>query len=118
MNFKRLAESKPTDTQVDGIVEDIIVVTDPDITISENQKEIAQDIINQTEDGEIPFNEEYIGQYIQTCPICGSSFITKTILRQNDVCPICLDRPDDFVMVGRLEKETNEEEEQSEEQLI
>ena len=34
MNFKRLAESKPTDTQVDGIVEDIIVVTDPDITIS------------------------------------------------------------------------------------
>ena len=113
MEFKRLTESNSTDQTVDGIVEDIIVVTDPDITISENQKEIAQDIINQTEEGEIPFNEEYIGQYIQTCPICGSSFITKTILRQNDVCPICLDRPDDFVMVGRLEKET--EEEQSEE---
>nr|DAK38399.1 MAG TPA: DNA-directed RNA polymerase [Caudoviricetes sp.] len=116
MEFKRLTESNSTESKVDGIVEDIIVVTDPDITISENQKDIAQDIINQTEDGEIPFNEEYIGQYIQTCPICGSSFITKTILRQNDVCPICLDRPDDFVMVGRLEKET--EEEQSEEQLI
>lgn len=113
MEFKRLTESNSTDQTVDGIVEDIIVVTDPDITISENQKEIAQDIINQTEEGEIPFNEEYIGQYIQTCPICGSSFITKEILRQNDVCPICLDRPDDFVMVGRLEKET--EEEQSEE---
>lgn len=113
MEFKRLAESNSTELEVDGIVEDIIVVTDPDITISENQKEIAQDIINQTEEGEIPFNEEYIGQYIQTCPICGSSFITKTILRQNDVCPICLDSPDDFVMVGRLEKETDEE--QSEE---
>lgn len=113
MEFKRLTENNSTEPKVDGIVEDIIVVTDPDITISENQKEIAQDIINQTEEGEIPFNEEYIGQYIQTCPICGSSFITKEILRQNDVCPICLDRPDDFVMVGRLEKET--EEEQSEE---
>ena len=117
MEFKKLVESNSTKPEADGIVEDIIVVTDPDITISENQKEIAQDIINQTEDGEIPFNEEYIGQYIQTCPICGSSFITKTILRQNDVCPICLDRPDDFVMVGRLEKETDEEQ-QSEEQLI
>ena len=114
MEFKKLVESNSTKPEADGIVEDIIVVTDPDITISENQKEIAQDIINQTEDGEIPFNEEYIGQYIQTCPICGSSFITKTILRQNDVCPICLDRPDDFVMVGRLEKETDEEQ-QSEE---
>lgn len=117
MEFKKLVESNSTKPEADGIVEDIIVVTDPDITISENQKEIAQDIINQTEDGEIPFNKEYIGQYIQTCPICGSSFITKTILRQNDVCPICLDRPDDFVMVGRLEKETDEEQ-QSEEQLI
>lgn len=113
MEFKKLVESNSTKPEADGIVEDIIVVTDPDITISENQREIAQDIINQTEEGEIPFNKEYIGQYIQTCPICGSSFITKEILRQNDVCPICLDRPDDFVMVGRLEKEP--EEEQSEE---
>lgn len=101
--------------EVQGIVDDILVVTDPEITSDEYDEVIekAQEIIEDTPEGEIPFNEDYIGEYAQTCPICGSTFIEKDILEPGATCPICLEQPEAFIMVGKIEGNDNEEDDTS-----
>ena len=93
------------DIDVEGVVDGILVVTDPEISEEDYTEVIenAQDIISETPEGELPFMEDYLGYYLQTCPVCGNTFVTKNILRQGDVCPVCLDEPDNFVMVGKIQ---------------
>ena len=67
---------------VEGVVDDVLVITDPEITKDEYEEVIerAQEIVEDTPEGDIPFDEEYVGQYLQTCPICGNSFVEDHLL--------------------------------------
>ena len=99
-------KDKPEDIEkdVEGVVDGILVVVDPDID-TEGYEEViehAQEIIEDTPEGEIPFLEDYVGQFIQTCPICGKTFVTPSLLQQGDTCPICLEQPTNFVTVGKI----------------
>ena len=100
-----LGELDNSKDDVEGIVDGIMVVTDPDITPEEYEEVIerAEEIIEDTPEGEIPFNDEYIGEYLLTCPICGSSFINKEILNVGDSCPICTEVPaQGFILNGQV----------------
>lgn len=67
---------------IEGLVDDVLVVTDPEISKDEYEEVIdrAQEIVEDTPEGDIPFDEDYIGEYLQTCPICGQSFIEDHLL--------------------------------------
>ena len=74
---------------VEGVVDDVLVITDPEITKDEYEEVIerAQEIVDDTPEGDIPFDEDYIGQYLQTCPICGSSFVEDHLLEPRSYLP-------------------------------
>lgn len=92
---------------VEGLVDDILVVTDPEITTEEYNELIdrAQEIVEETPEGDIPLDPTYLGEYLQICPICGGSFIEDHILEPGTTCPICYETPESFVMVGKLQAE-------------
>ena len=92
---------------VEGIIDDVLVVTDPEITTDEYNEVIerAEEIIEDTPEGDIPLDPTYLGEYLQTCPICGGSFVEDHILEPGTACPICYETPESFVMVGKLQAE-------------
>lgn len=102
--YDQLDDSKDIN-EVEGLVDNILVVTDPKINTEEYEEVIerAQEIVEDTPEGEIPFDEEWEGQYLQTCPICGATFVTDEILEPGAICPVCTQVPEAFVMVGRVE---------------
>ena len=93
--------------EVEGIVDDILVVTDPEISKDEYDELIdrAQELVEDTPEGEIPMDEDYINMYLLTCPICGTTFISEEILQPGATCPICYEVPDSFVVKGKIESE-------------
>lgn len=105
--------------EAEGIMDGIIVVTDPETDTKDYEEiiEKAQDIMENTPEGEIPFDEEYLGQYMMTCPLCGTTFIEPEILEPGAICPVCLDTPESFIVVGKVEgnDEVNEDMEEVQE---
>lgn len=105
--------------EAEGIMDGIIVVTDPETDTKDYEEiiEKAQDIMENTPEGEIPFDEEYLGQYMMTCPLCGTTFIEPEILEPGATCPVCLDTPESFIVVGKVEgdDEVNEDMEEVQE---
>lgn len=100
-----LGELDDSKEDVEGIVDGVLVITDPEITPDDYTEVIdrANEIIEDTPEGEVPFNEEYVGEYIMTCPICGSSFANKEILNIGDACPVCMQVPaEGFVLNGQI----------------
>lgn len=100
-------DSKKNIDSVDGLIDDVLVVTDPEISSDEYDELIdrAQEIVDDTPEGDIPVDDEFIGQFAQTCPLCGATFITDKILEPGATCPICMDVPKAFVMKGQLENQ-------------
>ena len=100
--------NKADEQDVDGVADGILVVTDPEIT-SEEFEEVAdelQGIVDNSEAGELPYTDKYKGDYILSCPICGGTFVSDTLLESGeDTCPICCKIPDAFVVSGRIEGE-------------
>lgn len=92
---------------VEGLIDDVLVVTDPEITEQEYEEVIdrAQEIVEDTPEGEIPYDDEYLDEYLLTCPICGSTFVNDEILEPGATCPICLDIPEAFVVKGTIQQE-------------
>jgi rubrerythrin len=92
---------------VEGLIDDVLVVTDPEITTDEFNEVIerAEEIMEETPEGDIPLDPTYLGEYLQICPICGGSFIEDHILEAGTACPICYETPEGFVMVGKLQAE-------------
>ena len=109
---------KEDDVEVEGVVDGILVVTDPEISEEDYTEVIenAQEIIEDTPEGQIPFMEDYLGCYLQTCPICGNTFVTKDILGSEDNCPVCLEQPGNFVMVGKIQADENRRDEVNDEE--
>lgn len=67
---------------VEGVIDDILVITDPEISKDEYEEVIerAKELVEDTPEGDLPFDDEYIGEYLMTCPICGQSFIEDHLL--------------------------------------
>lgn len=108
--IKALYDGLTDDVQpngVDGIVGDVLVITDPEITTEEYDEliERAQELVEETPEGDIPFMEDYLGEYLQICPICGATFAEDHLLEPGASCPVCLEQPESFVMVGKIETE-------------
>lgn len=104
--YNQLDDTKDVDS-VEGIIDDILVVTDPEVTSEEYDEVIerAQEIIEDTPEGEIPFDEEYIGQYLLTCPICGTTFVSEEMLEPGATCPACMEVPEGFTVKGQIQTE-------------
>lgn len=94
---------------VEGLVDDVLVVTDPEINTEEYNELIdrAQEIVEDTPEGDIPFDESYLGQFLQTCPICGSTFAEDHMLEPGATCPICFEQPESFVVLGQVALESD-----------
>lgn len=100
-------EEEKDDVVMDDVSDDIVVVIDPDISEDELDKETdeLQDIIDSTPDDEVPTDDEYVGDYVYSCPICGNKFFSEEEMgEEGEECPVCGDIPDAFVLVGRIEK--------------
>ena len=109
---------EPIDTSnVDALLDGVIVVTDPTVNKDEygEVQERAQEIIENTPEGDMPFDEEYVDSYLITCPICGETFTSPELLHPGDTCPVCLQQPEEFVVKGQL-KTTEEVSEMAREQ--
>lgn len=108
--IKALYDGLKDDTEVEdveGLIDDVLVVTDPEITTDEYNEVIerAEEIVEETPEGDIPLDPTYLGEYLQTCPICGASFVEDHILEPGTACPVCYETPEAFVMVGKLQAE-------------
>lgn len=102
------------------MVDDIVVVVDPELDEQEITQTAgkAQEIVDNTEDGEVPSTDEYVGDLTYTCPVCGNTFFSDGELSEGDTCPVCGEVPDGFVLVGEVQtaedaglKDDTEEEE-------
>lgn len=102
--YQELDDSREI-TDVEGLIDDVLVITDPDVSSEEYEEiiEKANEIVEDTPEGNIPFDDRYVGQYLLTCPICGSSFVHDSILDPGASCPICCDQPEAFIVVGKVE---------------
>jgi len=111
---RRLREEEETDEftpeVADDIADDIVVVVDPEMDADDivAAGEDAQEIIDNTPDGEQPKTDEYVGDYTYTCPICGNTFFSDVEMNEGDECPVCGDFPEDFVLVGQVSAEEPE----------
>ena len=111
---RRLREEEETDELTpevaDDIADDIVVVVDPEMDADDivAAGEDAQEIIDNTPEGEQPKTDEYVGDYTYTCPICGNTFFSDTEMNEGDECPVCGDFPEDFVLVGQVSGEEPE----------
>ena len=92
-------------TNVEGLVDDILVVTDPEVTSEEYDEVIerAQEIVEDTLEGNVPFDEEYVGQYLLTCPIWRNYICKSTMLEPGATCPACMEVPESFVVKGKID---------------
>lgn len=92
------------DTTMDDVVDDIVVVVDPEVSADEVDElgSEAQEIIDGTPEGEIPMTDEYVDDYTYTCPICGNTFFSDVEMHDGDECPVCGDYPNGYVLVGAV----------------
>ncbi len=108
--IKALYDGLKDDTEindVEGLVDDVLVVTDPEITTDEYNELIdrAKEIVEDTPEGDIPQDPTYLGEYLQICPICGGSFVADHIFEPGTACPICYETPEAFVLEGKLQSD-------------
>lgn len=103
-----------TEEPAEGTVNDVVAVVDPDISSDDYEKVIqnAEETIDQTPNGEQPTDEQYVGQNIYTCPICGNAFFTEVELDKGDACPVCSEVPEAFIFNGKVEGDLTDEDEE------
>lgn len=107
-------DAPETEESAEGTVDNIVAVVDPDLSSDDYDKVIAnaEEIIDETPEGEQPTDEHYIGQNIYTCPICGNAFFTEVELDEGDACPVCSEVPEAFIFNGKVEGELTDEDEE------
>lgn len=101
---KPIKESDEFDDIPDDVSDEIIVVTDPEMNADEYEGRISelQDIIDETPEGEIPVDDEYIGDEVYTCPQCGNNFFSEDDMSEGGECPVCGEDVEAFVLVGKV----------------
>lgn len=106
----RMVEEDEYDPEVDDVdlpadtATDAVVVVDPELDTDEYEANLddLQAIIDDTPEGETPETDEYIDDYVYTCPICGNNFFSDTEM-SNEACPVCGEEVDEFILVGEVE---------------
>lgn len=104
-------ELKDKNSDLEGIMDGVLIITDPEIDTEQYQELIdrAKEIIEDTPEGELPLDDSYIGQYVQLCPICGTTFVEDHILEPGSSCPICFQEPEAFTLLGQIQGEEDAE---------
>ena len=114
-----LKESMDMDNDVVGdIIDNIQVVTDPDKTVAELEvrADEIQDAIEDSPEGEAAFSDEYVGDTIYACPVCGESFFADEEYQEGDKCPVCRAEPNDGFLAQGVVAPLNTEIEKPEEE--
>lgn len=109
-----LKESVEEKDVAEDIIDNIVVVTDPDKSVEdlEDRADDIQDAIEGSPEGEAAFSDEYVGDKVYACPICGESFFAEDDYAEGDMCPICKAEPTDgFLLQGIVSAIEPEEEE-------
>lgn len=85
-------------------IDDVLVVVDPELDAEDVETVTGelQDIIDDTDESEIPATDEYIDDYTYSCPICGSTFFSGKEMVEGDECPVCGETPNAFVLAGQV----------------
>jgi len=79
---------------------------------NEENIEVAEDAIENAEDGEEVKTDDYVGQNVYICPICGSTFFNDGELGEGDTCPVCGETPEAFVSCGVVEANDSEDDDE------
>lgn len=89
----------PADT-----ADDVVLVTDPNLTQDEYDDNLdnLQQILDDTPEGETPVDDQYVGQMVYTCPVCGEKFFSEVEMHEGE-CPVCHEISDDFILNGEVE---------------
>lgn len=93
--------------------DDIVAVVDPDLDADEMTAVALgfQQLIDDAPEDSVPETDEYVGDNIYGCPICGQTFFSETPMSEGDVCLVCgKESPDGFVKVGEVEGSSNPDE--------
>ena len=108
---RRMVEEEEYDPEVDDVdlpedtATDAVIVVDPELDTDEYEANLddLQAIIDETPEGEVPSTEEYVNDYVYTCPICGNNFFADTEMGADEECPVCGEVVDEFILVGGVE---------------
>lgn len=104
---KKLEEYDPEldeDPEVeDSETPEAVIVTDPELDPEDDMIDDLQEIVDDTPEGEEPTTDEYIGDKVYTCPVCGQNFFSDTEMQEGDECPVCGEVPDAFILVGDVQ---------------
>ena len=118
----RLLRESIEDDVIEDVIDNIVVVTDPDKSVEdlEDRADDIQDAIEGSPEGEAAFSDEYVGDKVYACPICGESFFADEEYVEGDMCPVCKAEPTDgFLLQGVVSAvEPEVEEKPSEEEVI
>lgn len=114
--FKKEADEKEDDEDIEKddlemeTADDIVAVVDPDLDADEMTAVALgfQQLIDDAPEDVTPTTDEYVGDNIYGCPICGQKFFSELSMGAGDVCPMCnQESPDGFVKVGEVENSEN-----------
>ena len=117
--FKKEADEKDDDEDVEKddlemeTSDDIIAVVDPDLDADEMTAVALgfQQLIDDAPEDVTPTTDEYVGDNIYGCPICGQTFFSEIPMGAGDICLMCnQESPDGFVKVGEVENSENPDE--------
>lgn len=110
---------KDTITEVSDTLDDAIVVVDPDLSLDDLDDHIQDlsDMVDSTADNEVVSVDDYVGDHIYACPICGNNFLSAEYMSEHEECPVCGDEPDGFVFIGDVAKASENDEDESTEDL-
>lgn len=107
---RRVVEEEEYDPEIDDelpedTVDDAVLVIDPELDAEEFEDNLddLQTIINDTPEGEVPSTDEYVNDFVYTCPICGNNFFSDTEMTGDEPCPVCGEEVDEFILVGDIE---------------
>jgi len=107
---RRMTEDEEYDPEIDDelpedTVDDAVLVIDPELDSDEYEANLddLQAIIDETPEGEVPSTDEYVNDYVYTCPICGNNFFSDTEMTGGEPCPVCGEEVDEFILVGDIE---------------
>jgi len=117
--FKKEADEKEDDEEIEKddlemeTADDIIAVVDPDLDADEMTSVALgfQQLIDDAPADVTPTTDEYVGDNIYGCPICGQTFFSELPMGAGDICLMCnQESPDGFVKVGEVENSENPDE--------
>lgn len=100
-----IVDTNVDDIDAENVSDEVVVVTDPDMDAEDYEDAIenAEEIIDDTPEGEQPTSDEYVDDFVYTCPICGNTFFSENEMSEGDACPVCGDTPEAYVLEGEVD---------------